>query len=50
MIEGDDEAYLRRSLAARDQEITTLKKRIAEQEVEIERLRELLAAPSLAIH
>jgi hypothetical protein len=43
-IAGDDEATLRRSLAAKDREIADLKNRIAEQDVEIERLRELLAA------
>jgi hypothetical protein len=47
-IGGDDEAYLRRSLAAKDAEIVDLKQRVAEQDAEIARLTELLAAPSPA--
>ena len=39
-IESGDEAHLRRSLAAKDAEIADLKNRIAEQDVEIERLTE----------
>lgn len=46
-IEGDDEARLRRELAAKDSEIAVLKARITEQDVEIERLTALLTAPSL---
>jgi hypothetical protein len=45
-IHSDDEADLRRSLAAKDAEIADLKARIAEQNLEIERLMEQLTAPS----
>jgi hypothetical protein len=45
-IVRDDEADLRRLLAAKDEEIAILKSRIAEQDLEIERLTELLTAPT----
>lgn len=44
-IAGNVEADLRRSLAAKDREIVSLKARIAEQDAEIERLRKLLNTP-----
>jgi hypothetical protein len=45
-IDSVDQTRLNRSLAAKDQEIADLKARIAEQDAEIERLTELLTAPS----
>jgi hypothetical protein len=47
-IESGDEAHLRRSLAAKDQEIADLKNRIAEQDVEIEQLRGRLLLAELS--
>ena len=44
-IRADGEAHLRRTLAARDREIVSLKNQIAEKDAEIERLTELLTAP-----
>jgi hypothetical protein len=46
-IEANGEALLRRSLAAKDEEIASLKHRIAAQDAEIERLKKLLDAPSV---
>jgi hypothetical protein len=47
-ITRDDETDMRRLLAAKDAEIADLKKRIAEHELEIERLTDRLTAPNVS--